>query len=444
MRRGRYGQKSSRKKATAARSCSPRSSSCSIAHSSAANAAARSPWTEEQRGLRQHECGPIAPEFPRQGGQPPGERFRLRAVDHGLRQGLEGVDRCARITALEVVAHRLRRFARLRPCLGRATMQHRQPVGLSFPKAPAQEGLEQVVVAIPVTLRLEPDRKEMLGDEIARHLRAVHPARDRLSQCGGEALEHRRLEQERLALRRLAGEHLLGQVVEQVTAGERAARTEAARLGGQDEPGHPALGLAVKRGDRRRVEVNARGLQQLRGLALVQGEVALAELEESRRAQAPQREGKRGAPGEHQVGDRRQIARQQPKRLAGGPGDGMDVVERDHEIVRDRVHDLVAERAHLLLGVALERQPGAEPRKALGNPGGEVGKKERGAGEPLVARAPDPDALAARLCLREERALAIPGPGEHRHERSREAIEHPLDEVLTRQAAGRQARREQA
>ena len=186
---------------------------------------------EEQRGLRQHQCGPIAPEFPRQGGQPPGERFRLRAVDHGLRQGLEGVDRCARITALEVVAHRLRRFARLRPGLGRATMQHRQPVGLSFPKAPAQEGLEQVVVAIPVTLRLEPDRKEMLGDEIARHLRAVNPARDRLSQCGGEALEHRRLEQERLAFRRLAREHLLGQVVEQMTLAERAARTEGRPTG---------------------------------------------------------------------------------------------------------------------------------------------------------------------------------------------------------------------
>jgi hypothetical protein len=142
---------------------------------------------------------------------------------------------------------------------------------------------------------------------------------------------------------------------------------------------------------------------------------------------------------------RGQFAGEQAERLARRPvGQRVDVVEGDDEVVGYRVDDLVAERAHLVLGAALQREPGAEAGKPLGEARRQVGEEQRRVRQPVVAGAPDPRALAARLRLGEERALAVPGAGEDRHDRSRQAVKHAVDEIRSGQAARRQTRRQQA
>ena len=86
-----------------------------------------------------------------------------------------------------------------------------------------QQLAEQMVIAIPLTARVQGDQEHVRADEICEHGGRVLAAEDRVAQLGREPGQHRRAQQELPFLRRERRQDLLGQVVRDVpgAAGER-------------------------------------------------------------------------------------------------------------------------------------------------------------------------------------------------------------------------------
>ena len=100
------------------------------------------------------------------------------------------------VARLQVVAHGLLVLAGRRPGPRGPLVQHRQPVGLPLDQAAAQEGVEEVVVAEPVALRL--DDEQVRGEEAADHLRRVGRSVTAAASAGVKRSRTGRVEQEAL------------------------------------------------------------------------------------------------------------------------------------------------------------------------------------------------------------------------------------------------------
>ena len=137
--------------------------------------------------------------------------------------------------------------------------------GRARPRAARAQRLgEEVVVAPPLPLVVERDHEEVRPLERLQLLLAVGAAGDRVAQRAGQVVEDRGVEQERPDVLGLAVEHLVDEVVEDeaVAAGERLdepVRVTRARRGeGRElQPGRPALGPLLERGDVARLEAEA-------------------------------------------------------------------------------------------------------------------------------------------------------------------------------------------
>jgi hypothetical protein len=207
-------------------------------------------------------------------------------------------------------------------------------------------------------------------DDRARVRAAAHG----LGQRRREALQHRGVEQEVLDLLGLAGEHLLGQVVEVgVARPRRGSEEQPAGLSREEETRNPALGVPMQVVGAMRHRQPQRP-QELGALLLGQGERLLADLHHPGRAQAPQWERQRGPARKREMGARRQVADEKRERMRRrASGQRVHIVQRDHEVLRDRVDDLVGEFGDLLLDRSIQAESRSDAGEHLGQPGREVG-----------------------------------------------------------------------
>ncbi len=303
----------------------------------------------------------------------------------------------------------------------------------------AQERLEQVVVAVGLDLPVvEPHREQMAIDESAHEHGRIgalgHGGGDR----GGEAVEHRRGEQEPLDVGVLAREDLLGEVV------QLGAALVAAGLGGHDQARGPALDLAVQARELVRIEAGPDAVQQRRRLVGAEGEAALADLEHPARPQPPQPQGHRLPARQGEVHDPGQVPEQAVDHLQRRRGQEVDVVQDQHDVLADGLDDLVAELLDLVLRGSRAGEARAEAGIPLREAGREVPQQQTPVADALVARAPHPAPVEPVDRQPQQRRLAVAGTGDHRHEAAVEPLHHLGDQGGPGHAGGRKLRRQQA
>jgi hypothetical protein len=208
--------------------------------------------------------------------------------------------------------------------------------------------------------------------QLEQHLSRVSTIQHRVAHRPGERGEDRGLGEEGQALRRQVREQLGPQVVgdRPVVARELRHRTGDVALGadrdaGEAQPGRPTLGPRQQRVDVGGVQAQARPLQQQGRLAAGHRQILGVELQHRpRRAQAPERRGRRAAARQHERHGGRQLPLGGFEGLRGDRTAG-DVGVVDHEH-RRRVP--VAQGGHrvrqIFLGlgrrgpVAVEGHPG--------------------------------------------------------------------------------------
>ena len=295
----------------------------------------------------------------------------------------------------------------------------------------------------PLGLDDEQVRVDQAPDDLAR----VGAPRDRRGVGRREALQHGGVEQEALGVGRQPPEHLLGQVVEVGAAGGHppGLAGHAAGARGEQEPRDPALGALVHLADLGLGQAAGGVLEQRRGLVEAERQLLLADHGHASGRDPGDRGAERATAGHREVHVRGEVGREQRERVGDGPLlQRVDVVEGQHELVRDRGHQLVGERDDLVLGRATGRQGRGDPRERLGDAGGHVGDQHVGRAQAGVAGEPDPGQRRGLEGLHEQRRLAVAGAGHEREHSAAEAAVHPGDQLGPRHAVGRQARRQQA
>ena len=105
----------------------------------------------------------------------------------------------------------------------RPPVQHLNMLGLGEPELVAQELAKEMVVAVPLALRVEGDKEEVRALELAQHEHRAGSVGDGVAEGGREPLEHGSMEQETPHLLGEAGQDLRAQVVDDmaVVAGKR-------------------------------------------------------------------------------------------------------------------------------------------------------------------------------------------------------------------------------
>ena len=138
------------------------------------------------------------------------------------------------------------------PC--RSTPGRRAPTQLGRGLAPElelQKLAEQMVIAVPLPVRVERDQEHVRARELFEHRGRVLAAEDRVAQIGREPSQHRGAQQKVPGLGCERRQHLIGQVVRDVpsAAGERP---------------HPTIGiLEVTKPQRRQIQPGGPSLRTL-------------------------------------------------------------------------------------------------------------------------------------------------------------------------------------
>ena len=150
------------------------------------------------------------------------------------------------------------------------------------------------------------------------------------------------------------------------------------------------------------------------------------------------------AAGHGQVHVGRQVGGEQAQRLDHRvAGQGVDVVERQHEVVGDGLDELVGQGGDLQLGRAAGGQRRGDAGERLGDAGGDVGDQHLRRPQPRVARQPYRAHLGAVEGLDQQRRLPVARARDERGQAALQAAVHALDQLRTRDAVRRQARRQQ-
>ena len=132
---------------------------------------------------------------------------------HLLGQRFQARRRRGVVAAGQQVMDALDRLARRQPGPTGPPVQLGQPLGRTPGQPLAQGGLEELVVPIPLPLRVEPEGEDVSRDEVSADLGA-RSGRQSGGQLRRETVEHRRIEQELLHVRGLSQEDLLGEMLE--------------------------------------------------------------------------------------------------------------------------------------------------------------------------------------------------------------------------------------
>ena len=305
---------------------------------------------DEEPGMREDEPGAVRPKVVRDPLEPAGQRLHLRCVEHRLRHRLEQLRGRLLVSGLQQVVDRLGHLSERPVRLGRAAVQLRRRGGVRLVESGSQEGAEEVVVAVPVAVAVEPLREDVPGDEPLAQDRGVRVPRHRRGHLGGEPIEDRGLQEEPLGGRRLCLQNLLRQIVEEPRVVETPGDLlePLARLAAEDHAGDPPLGELVKGAGLLGPRRGGAAPEKLRRLALRERQIGRAHHQaasarahrEPRGRWWPRRDRQMDVPGE--------IAHQGRQRLLRRWRERVDVVQDERQIVGGREDDLVADRLDLI------------------------------------------------------------------------------------------------
>ena len=259
-------------------------------------------------GLRQQQPGTGPDHLSGEGRQPPvdGRGFAAGAVDQ-VEVLLDDPGRPEHRPGRDRMPDRI--IGQLVPGVpGRgAAVQLRLPAGLLLAQAGAEQVGEQVVIAPPAAHLIQRDREQASPFGLLKQRLAALAAGDGVAQRAAEPLQHRGLEQEGTQLLVLPLEHLLSQVVQDVTvaAGERGHEgggivVPAQGQRGQRQPRRPALGPGPQRRHRRIRQRRRHVLEQLPGLRGPEPQLGRAHFGQLAAGPQPgQRQRRVGAAGQH-------------------------------------------------------------------------------------------------------------------------------------------------
>ena len=295
----------------------------------------------------------------------------------------------------ERVLHGLHRRTLLEMPLRRAGMQFGDPVAFGVTQLRAEQLGEQVVVAVPGRLRVDPVDEEVVGDEALGDVRTVGAAGHRVGEVGREALGDRRGEEEVPNVLGLPPQHLCEQVLGRRPAveGERLEHTRiradaVVREHEQPQPGGPALRPDEQRRERLRVDFEREAVEKLARLVGRERKVARTQLRQfAARAQEVQRQHRVVPRRQHESQRRGRGAQQLVQRRRDLDAlDGVEVVDRDDDRLLE-LREAVEQ---------LQHEAGRRPRAGRRDPA-ERGPRRH-------------DALDRGQPLRPERRLAEPTP----------------------------------
>ena len=207
---------------------------------------------------------------------------------------------------------------------GGAAQQHRQFAGQALLQPQQQRVAEQVVQHQRALLRVERRDEEAAALDLVEPLGGAPVAADGRGARRRQFGQHGGAQQEVVQRLGHLGQHLGGEVVEQVAVDQRVARgrhaaARAQRRQRQPQPGGPAGGALEQLGRALGRLRQGLGGEQRRGLVAAEAQVVLVELGQlAGRAQPCQRQRRRGAAGQHQRPARRQALDQQVQQREHG------------------------------------------------------------------------------------------------------------------------------
>jgi hypothetical protein len=151
-------------------------------------------------------------------------------------------------------------------------MESRHSVGILVKEARPQRVGEQVVVAIPPALVVKGDQEEVAAIQPLQDCPTITASGDGIAKGSRQPVEDGCLEQEGPNVLGLAREHLVGEVVDDVTIVAREGRDEGGgvgsplhRQGRELERRDPALRPCLERGDVGAGELEPHRAVQVRG-----------------------------------------------------------------------------------------------------------------------------------------------------------------------------------
>ena len=301
----------------------------------------------------------------------------LPGYAHGRDRQLDQVRRAPEIFGGQRVADGLGRLAVLLVPRARPPVQVRDLAGPLVEQPRLQHVAEQVVVAVPPAAVIQRDQEQVPPVQRRQHGLAAVPPGDRIAQRAAQPAQDAGLQQEVLDRPGLTLQHLLGQVVHDVTvitgeAGDEAGHVVPAlhRQRRQLQRGDPALGTSRQRGHVPRRQPQAHHLVEVRR-RLLTSEPQLGRADLGQLAPHPpagQRQRGISPAGDHHVQPRRQMIQQERHLVLHlARVDDMVVIQHQHDVTRGSAQVVEQNGQHRLD----RRRPGRlqQGQRALTDPG---------------------------------------------------------------------------
>ncbi|MFE6487492.1 hypothetical protein ACFVGN_31790, partial [Streptomyces sp. NPDC057757] len=242
------------------------------------------------------------------------------------------------VSCFERVTDRRCRLPRVGVPLAGPAVQAHDLAGVFVGQVRAKDVREEMVIAVPAALVVEPDDEQVGPVEDFEHGSAVPASGDGVAQRAVEAAQDGRPEQEVTHVIALAGQDLVDQVVEDVpvVTGESGDEVRDVRAPlecerRQLECGDPALGALLQGFDVRRGKVQSDGFVEVgRYLDGSEAEVGGAQFDQlAAGPQSCERQRRVGAGADHQVHLRREVFEQERHGRLNVRGVGKVVVVED-------------------------------------------------------------------------------------------------------------------
>ena len=258
--------------------------------------------------------------------------------DHRQGAALDDGGGAAIVAGCQRVAHRLGGDLLAQIPFGGGQMQRRDRRRIALLELAAQKIAEEMVVAIPASLIVQPHDEELARFHHSNHRLGLGKAQDRGAAFGGKPLQHRGLHQEILQAGIEHAENLLHQEFGDFApapgkAGQRFAGGQLQRR--ELQAGGPAFGLRYHQVEQIRGETGAQPVgQEQVGIAAIEAQLLDADFHQAPGQPQPrQRHRRNGAGGDDQM---HSAIQHQPLDDTddGGVFDEMQVVEEQGQRLR--------------------------------------------------------------------------------------------------------------
>src|SRR3954454_7629881 len=139
------------------------------------------------------------------------------------------------ITGEHTLTYRVEKIASFGEGICGGSVKDRDSLGQCRPQASAQELVEQIVIAIPVAFAIEPDDEQVRGADLVEQRGTIGAARHRVAERCVERLELAADGKELLYLRCLKLDHLVHEVVDEVSVSVDESTEHAVGIGDVSE-----------------------------------------------------------------------------------------------------------------------------------------------------------------------------------------------------------------